>query len=242
MPNFDFQKNGWKLKKKPCEAMTKPIEILIADDHPLFRKGLADVLSDEPDIAVVGQAGDGEEAIQLIRKIRPEIAILDIDMPGKNGLDVAEYIKVHQLPVKVIILTMYKDEKRFNRAVNLGIKGYMLKENTIEEVTDSIRTVADNRVYISPLLSEYLLNRIQRSEQPAKTPAYLDQLTPSERKILRMVAEQKTSREIAEELFVSIKTVENHRSNICKKLDLEGSNSLLRFALEHRRELVKGKS
>lgn len=218
--------------------MTKPIKILIADDHPLFRKGLADVLAEETDIAIIGQAGDGNEAMRLVRDLQPEVAVLDIDMPGRNGLDVAEYIKVHQLPVKVIILTMYKDEQRFNRAVNLGIKGYILKENTIEEVTDSIRTVANNHLYISPLLSEYLLHRIQHQERSSTTPAYFEQLTPAERKILRLVAEQKTSREIADKLFVSIKTVENHRSNICKKLDLQGTNSLLKFALEHQQELL----
>lgn len=217
--------------------MSRIIQVLIADDHPLFCKGLADILEDEPDISITGQASTGEESIKLVRELKPDIAILDIGMPSKNGLDVAEFIQKNQIPTKVVILTMYKDEQRFNRAITLGIKGYILKDNTIEEVTKCIRMVANDQLYISPSLSAYLLNRIKKHDKAGIGPQYLDKLTPSERRILRLVASRKTSREIADQLYISIKTVENHRSNICKKLDLEGTNSLLKFAMERSKEL-----
>lgn len=213
------------------------IQILIADDHPIFRKGLKDIMKYEPDIEVVGEASNGLEAIQLLENKSADILILDIEMPIKTGLEVAQHVYEKKLLVKIIILTMYKDVKIFDQAIKYGIKGYLLKENAIDEVIRSIKRVYDNQMYISPLLSDHLLHRIQDSEVGQSKSSFLQQLTKQELIILKMIAEQKTSREIADTLFISAKTVENHRSNICKKLNLRGAHSLLKFAIEHQHEI-----
>ncbi len=217
--------------------MQEAIQVLIADDHPIFRKGLKDIMKYDPSISIAGEASNGEEAIALIRELEPEIAILDINMPGKTGLEVARYIYEENLLVKVIILTMSKEEHIFREAVKYGIKGYLLKENAIDEVVNSVKRVAANHTHISPLLSEYLMSIVNEPAEEERMPSWMKELTKTEKKILQQIARQHTSREIAENLFVSIKTVENHRSNICRKLDLRGANSLLMFAIEHKDDL-----
>lgn len=213
--------------------MNQEINLIIADDHPIFRKGLKDIMKYEPKINILGEANNGLEAIELIERTKPDIAILDIEMPGKTGLEVAQYMHDQGLLVKIIILTMYKEQRTFQEALKYGIRGYLLKENAIDEVIRSVKRVADNHMYISPLLSEFLVNQPQSN---AKAP-FVEVLTKQEITILKLISKQKTSREIAEELFISIRTVENHRSNICKKLDLKGANSLLKFAIEHKDDL-----
>lgn len=217
--------------------MNQNIKVIIADDHPIFRKGLKDIMKYEPDIEVLAEANNGTEAIRLLEQKQTDIIILDIEMPVKTGLEVAQYIFEKHIPVKIIILTMYKDAKIFDQAIKYGIKGYLLKENAIDEVIRSIKRVHENQMYISPLLSDHLLNRIQDLESGRSQPTFIDELTKQELNILRMIAAQKTSREIADTLFISTKTVENHRSNICKKLNLKGTHSLLKFAIEHQNEL-----
>lgn len=213
--------------------MTEPsITVVIADDHPLFRKGLRQVLEAEGSFDIVGQAGDGERALALVRERRPSIAVLDLEMPEASGLVVAETIRDEDLDVVVVILTMYRDEGMFRRALDLGVKGYVLKDSAVDEIVACLHMVASGRAYISPALSSELLER--RAETPVEELAALDDLTPAEDRVLKLVARGLTSPEIAEELGNSTKTIENHRSHICRKLGLSGPQALLRFALENR--------
>lgn len=217
--------------------MSEDIHIVIADDHPIFRKGLRGIIEAQSDLKVVGEAEDGEIALSLIREHEPDVAILDVDMPGKDGFETVKTVLRHDLAVDLIFLTMHNSESIFNAALDLGVRGYVLKDSALSEITDCIRAVASGKNYISPPLSTYLVNRSTRSEALAKrTPGIYD-LTPAERKILKLIAAEKTSRQIAEELFISVRTVDRHRANISAKLELRGANALIKFALLHRSEL-----
>jgi DNA-binding NarL/FixJ family response regulator len=158
-------------------------------------------------------------------------------MPKQDGFAVAKEIHKRKLPVNVIFLTIHNEEAIFHAAMDLGIKGYILKDGALIEIPDAIRTVAAGQFYVSPPLVAYLLHRRDRSQALLQTEPGLKDLTASERRILHMIAENKSSKEIGAELFIHYRTVENHRVNICQKLGLRGTNSLLRFALQHKSEL-----
>lgn len=212
--------------------MTEPITVVIADDHPVFRQGLMDVLRGDAAFRVVGQAADGEAALELIRRQRPRIALLDLEMPRASGLAVAETVRREGLGTEVVILTMYRDTGMFRRALDVGAKGYVLKDSAATDIAACLNLVAAGRAYISPALSSELLDR--RAAQPVAELAAIAELTPAERRVLRLIAQSRTSVEIARSLGSSAKTIENHRSHICRKLGLHGPQALLRFALEHR--------
>lgn len=217
--------------------MTDNLTVLIADDHPIFRKGLREVIEADDSLTVVGEAGDGAVALGLAEKLRPQVAVLDIDMPRMNGFELVREFKRKHLQVEVVFLSMHKDEAMFNEALGLGVRGYVLKDSAATDITAGIRAVAAGQHFMSPALSTYLVNRSERLSAFAQEKPGLSALTPSERRVLKLIAENKTSREIAAELFVSYRTIENHRSNICQKLKLQGSHSLLKFALEHKSQL-----
>jgi DNA-binding NarL/FixJ family response regulator len=221
--------------------MSKPqpdIRVVIADDHPIFRRGLKEVIESDSGLKVVGEAGDGDQAIGLIESLKPDVAVIDIDMPGKNGFGLAKYIQEKKLPVTVIFLTMYKDQDALDRALQYGAKGYVMKDNAATEVIAGIKAAARGEHYISPSLSSLLVNRASRAGALSEQQPELKSLTPSEMRVLKLIAEKKTSKEIAQELFVSPRTVDNHRASICMKLKLQGSNALLKFALDHKAELI----
>src|SRR5688500_2053276 len=217
--------------------MTAEIRVVIADDHPVFRQGLRQVIEQERELKVVGEAGDGEEALRMIRDLSPDVAVLDIHMPKLKGFDVAREARRERLTAHIVFLTMYDDERMFNEALNLGAEGYLLKDSAISDVVGSIRAAAAGRHYISPAISGYLVNRSARRAALGERNPGLEELTPAELRILRLIAEHKTSKEIAGELCISHRTVENHRHSICYKLGIHGSNALLRYALQHRHEL-----
>ena len=217
--------------------MADDLTVMIADDHPIFRRGLREVIEGDGGLSVVGEAADGEAALRLAEERRPAVAVLDIDMPRLSGFElVAEFARRH-LPVAVVFLSMHKDESMFNEALRLGVRGYVLKESAATDIVAGIRAVAAGQHFISPALSTYLVKRGERQSDLARELPGLGALTPAERRVLKLIADNKTSREIAAELFVSHRTVENHRTNICQKLRLHGSHSLLKFALEHKSEL-----
>jgi DNA-binding NarL/FixJ family response regulator len=217
--------------------MASEITILIADDHPIFRKGLMDVLLVDKSLKVIGEAADGESALSFLREHTVDIAILDVDMPNLGGLDVAKAARREQIKVDVIILTMYKEESIFNKALDLGVRGYVLKENAASDIVQGVRTVAEGKHYVSPTISDFLVRRSKKQTTRMKDGPNLELLSPTERKVLKLIAANKSTKEIAEELYVSPKTVENHRANICSKLDLHGSHALLRFVIDNKTRL-----
>jgi DNA-binding NarL/FixJ family response regulator len=217
--------------------MKTEIKIFIADDHPIFRDGLKSLIEKDDRLKIIGEAGDGGEALEKLSQAAADIAILDIDMPGSDGFEVARKIGEMNLPTKVIFLTMHKDEHFLNKALDLDVKGYLIKESAVTDIINCIKNVAEGRVFISPSISGFLLKRIKQAEKTKDTAAFLESLTQTERRILTLIADYKTSREIGDELFVSFRTIENHRANIAKKLDLKGSHALIKFALENKSRL-----
>jgi DNA-binding NarL/FixJ family response regulator len=199
--------------------------IIIADDHPLVLKGLQDFLV-EKEFDVLASAKNGKEALNLIRAHTPDIAILDIKMPFLTGLQIAEKCKADKLPTKIILITFEKDEKTYHVAKTLGIYGYVLKEFALEEIENCIASVIKDTAYFSPELIAYL--------NVSNPPEKLKSLTEAEKKILKLISESKTAKEIAKELFISSRTVEKHKSHIRTKLVL-GSKSeyLYLFAKEN---------
>lgn len=217
--------------------MDAETRIIIADDHPIFRRGLRAVVEAQAHLKVVGEAADGDTALALICEHEPDVAVLDLDMPGQDGFSVTRAIADKGLAVAVVILTMHDSEALFNEALDLGVKGFVLKDSALPEILDCLKAVAAGRNYISPQLSTYLVSRATRADALARTTPGIRDLTPAERNILRLIANEKTSRQIADELHISPRTVDRHRANICDKLDLHGTNALIRFALSHKSEL-----
>lgn len=214
--------------------MKEGLSVVIADDHPIFRSGLVHIISMDSGLTVVGEAGDGETALSLIMEKKPAVAVLDVEMPKMSGLEVARIVQERELDTRLVVLTIYADEEVFNEAMDLGVSGYVLKENAVSEVLNSIRGAAEGRYYISPNISGFLVSRSNRRSRALASMPALGSLTPAEWRILRLIAGNKTSKEIAHDLCISPKTVENHRANIADKLDLRGNHALLRFVLEHR--------
>ncbi len=195
-------------------------------------------MSDDGRFELAGEAATGKEAVELICRTGPELAVLDINLPDMTGLDVAASLRERSPETKCVVLTMLKDEQAFNRAMNLGICGYVLKENAATEIIACLAAVSAGDPYVSPSLTGYLLRRHERSDTLATRQPGLADLTTAERRILKRIAEKKTTKEIAQELEVSPRTIETHRANISSKLALKGGNSLMQFAIEHRDTLA----
>ena len=217
--------------------MKNEIRIVIADDHPIFRSGLRTEIEKVSGLKIVAEAEDGESALERIQTLRPDIAVLDLKMPNRHGFEVMRAIQEKKLPVAVIFLTMHKGERIFTAALDKGAKGYVLKDGAVNEIVAAIKAVAAGENFISPSLSTILIKQRSRAISLAEQTPALRHLTAAERRVLCLIAANKTSKEIADELFVAESTVNKHRENICRKLDLHGSHALLNFALEHKSEL-----
>jgi DNA-binding NarL/FixJ family response regulator len=211
--------------------MTDTLTIVIADDHPLFRKGVADVLRTDTAIQIVGEAADGDVALRLIRDRKPRVAILDVDMPKRSGLDVVQAVHDEQLAVALVLLTVHTGADLLQRALSLGAKGYVSKESAADDILACVHLVSAGRTYVSASFGAAIA-------APGGPPLSLETLTPAERGVLALIARNLTTRDIAAELGISPKTVENHRSNICQKLGVTGNNALVRFALDHAGQLT----
>lgn len=214
--------------------MPEKVRIIIADDHPIFRGGLKNIIKDEENIQIIGEAADGKKALELILNEAPDIAVLDMSMPEKTGLQVLREMKDMKCKTKVIFLTMFREEDIFDEAMDLGIDGYVLKESAENDIVDCINQVAKNNYYISPLISNLFVKRRNKTEDLGRQKPSIGNLTPTERRILKLISQNKTSKEISEELFISYRTIENHRTNISNKLNLHGSHSLVKFAIENK--------
>ena len=213
--------------------MSEAVHILIVDDHPLLRHGLRDVIVHNARYSIVGEAADGEEALSQIETLKPEIVILDIDMPRLNGLETIRAIRNQSHPVKVIILTMYREEDMFNAAMDLGAKAYVLKENAVNDVMAALDAVRADESFVSPLMLEAGQRRSDRVKSLLLSKPQIESLTPAERRILKLIGEDLTSKEIAVRLRLSVRTVDNHRQHICDKLNIHGTHSLLKFAFDN---------
>lgn len=215
----------------------KKVEIIIADDHPIFRNGLKQIIEEDDGIEIIGFAENGQKALDIIDEMNPEIAILDIDMPKMTGLQVLKELKKSKSSTKIIFLTVFSSEDIFDEAMELGVSGFVLKDCAVNDIVECIYKVSEDNYYISPSISNLLITRRDKIKKLEKENPNLTDLTKSELKILKSISEGKTSKEIGEEMFISYKTVENHRSNMISKLGLKGSFSLIKFALENKQLL-----
>lgn len=210
----------------------REVKVLIADDHPVFRRGLRLIIEANPHFRVVGEAADGEAALRLIADLKPAIAVVDIEMPRLNGLEVARALQKMGSPVALLFLTMYNEEDLFNAAMDLGVKAYVLKDSAPEDILAAMEKVVRGETFFSRSIAAMGRRRSSRVRKLLLSKPQIEELTLAERRILKFIAQDRTSKEIADLLDISVKTVENHRLNICHKLNLHGSHSLLKFAFD----------
>ncbi|UCD15475.1 MAG: response regulator transcription factor [Candidatus Omnitrophota bacterium] len=206
------------------------VKVLIADDHDVIREGIKSILRNQAEYKVVGEAVDGEEVIRNTENLKPDIILLDITMPKKSGLDVIEQIRYLSPNTKVIMVTVHRANIYIAKALKLGVKGYLHKENVVEELLPALRNVSKGEVYMSPQVSRYMIEKVTRE---GKGPAE-EILTEREADILRLIVEGKTAKEIAEVLFISRRTVENYKNNLLKKLGLHKTSELIKYAVQHK--------
>lgn len=214
--------------------MNQEIRIVIADDHPLMRQGLRQVIEMEPYLKVVDEAGNGTEALAMIEELKPHVAILDVDMPHQDGFQVARELFAKKNPAAIIFLTIHSEEQMFHAALDLGAKGYVLKDSAIDDIVTAINEVVAGRSFTSLPMTTYFTRRQNYNAVPDKQQLGLSQLSPTEYRILKLLADYKTNKDIAEELSVSPRTIETHRARICQKLNLSGPHSLMKFAVQYK--------
>jgi len=206
-----------------------PIRVLLADDHTLVRAGIRSLLKGLENVEVVGEAGDGQEAVRLAESLRPDVVLLDVGMPGLNGLDVAARLVAHDASIRVLILSMHTSEEYVLRALRAGCAGYLLKGSAVAELEIAVRAVARGETYLSPAVSKHVMDDYVRRTGGATDP--IDALTPRQREVLQLVAEGNTSKDIADRLGLSFKTVDAHRAQIMERLGLHDVAGLVRFAI-----------
>jgi len=212
--------------------MKKLYRIVIAEDHTILREGLRSLLSSNPDFEIVGEAEDGRDAIRCIEKFKPDLVLMDLSMPKMDGLDAITEIKKQSPDTKVLVLTVHKAEEYVFASLKAGADGYLLKDATHAELTLAIESVLAGKPYISPGISEKLVAGYLEGRKPLKAESSWDSLTQRERQILKLIAEGYKNKEIAGYLYISVKTVEKHRANLMKKLDLHNASALTAFAME----------
>jgi DNA-binding NarL/FixJ family response regulator len=211
--------------------MTSRYRILIADDHALFRKGLQMILSDRSDLEILGEAADGLELLRQLRKLNPQIVLLDISMPHLRGLEAITEIRSISPAVKIVVLTMHKNEEFLFEAISAGADGYVLKEDAEKDLLEAIKTVAQGGIYVSRFLAEKSRQDWAQIRRGAKKLPAADPLSTREREVLKLIAEGKSSKEIGDLLSISHRTVERHRANMMLKLQVNKSTDLVKYAL-----------
>lgn len=208
------------------------VRILIADDHDIIRAGINNILRNQLAYKVVAEAVNGEEALDKVEKLKPDILLLDISMPKISGLDVIARIKRASPNTKIIIITVHTADAYIMKALKAGVKGYLVKGNAAEDLLPALRRVVDGKVYLSSAVSSYLIDKIQGKEPQEALKKEI--LTSREQEILRLVVEGKTAKEIADTLYISPRTVENYKNNLMKKLGLNKTSDLIKYAIKHK--------
>jgi DNA-binding NarL/FixJ family response regulator len=215
----------------------KKIKVFVADDHTIVRKGLCSLLNDERDIEVIGEARDGREVIREIQKLSPDVIVMDINMPQLNGIEVTRIIKKNHPSVEIIMLTMYSDEGYVHEALLAGASGFLIKNTVPQDLCSAIRAVSRGESFLSPSISKTVIERYTKLNPSDNGEVQKEELTSREREIVQLIAEGHTNREISELLFISSKTVEVHKQNIQKKLNISGTALLTQYAI--RKGLIK---
>lgn len=211
--------------------MSEAIRLLLADDHAVVRSGLRLLLEAQPDLAIVGEAENGEEAIRRTAELRPDVVLMDIEMPGMNGIEAARRIKAQSPGTSVLALTMYEDDQYFFEMLRAGASGYVPKRAAPDELASAIRAVSRGEVFIHPSLAGRLVqDYLQRCDVEVQEQATGD-LTPREQEVLTLIAQGLSNNEIADQLVISAKTVDRHRENIMRKLNLHSRVDLVKYAL-----------
>lgn len=205
--------------------------IMIVEDHTLLRAGLR-VLLQDPDTEVVGEADNGRDAIRMVGKLKPHLVIMDLSMPGINGIEATRSIKRHYPETKVLVLTLHKTEEYIHEAMGAGANGYILKDATHDELRVAVRSILNGKTYLSPDIAGKVINGFLGVDTKPGGSSTWDSLTNREREILKLVAEGNANKHVAEYLCLSVKTVEKHRSNLMRKLDLHNASTLTAYAIE----------
>ena len=208
------------------------IKVLIADDHTIVRKGLCSLLRDEGDITVVGEAKNGREVLDTIEGLLPDVIVMDVNMPLLNGIEVTRHVKKAFPSTEIIILTMYSDEEYVHEALMAGASGFLLKDTIPQDLVTAIRTVFQGESFLSPSISKTVIHRYAKLGQHSEDELEKKELTTREREIVQLIAEGYHNREISEALYISPKTVEVHKQNIQKKLDVYGTAELTKYAIK----------
>jgi len=209
------------------------ITILIADDHDIIRQGLKSILAQRPEYKVIGEAQDGEDALEKAEKLKPDVLLLDISMPKISGLDIIGQVKRRSPNTEIIMISVHKMNAYILKAFKAGVKGYLIKENAADELLLALGRVCAGRTYLSPTASEFLVDEITKGGMD-KLLKKEELITEREYDVLRLVAEGKSAKEIAKVLFISPRTVENYKNNILKKLNLHKTSDLIKYALEQK--------
>lgn len=213
------------------------ITLIIADDHPLVRSGVYKELENVEQFEVIGETGDGNEALALINKLNPNVAVLDFQMPGLNGIEIVEKLKEIGSSTKVILLTMHDEKQIFFKALEVGVNAYVLKDDAVLDIVEAVKNVVDGKEFISKNLTGLMLEKIKKADKVSKKEILISELTSLEKNILSLVAELNTNDEISNKLFISKRTVENYKVNIAKKLQLNGARELLKYSIENKNYL-----
>lgn len=208
-----------------------PIRILLADDHTVVRKGLRLLLESQADFKVVADAADGREAVALAGQLRPDVAVMDIAMPGLNGIEAARQISAKLPQTAVVFLSMHADEGYVLRALKAGARAYLLKDSAEHDLINAVKAVSEGKAFFSPAISKMLVEDYMRQMQDRQVEDSFDLLTTREREILQLLAEGKVNKEVATALNLSLHTVETHRSNIFQKLNLHSGAELILYAI-----------